>query len=115
MATPQAIATAASCYSCLPDPLAALIYLLAQNAGVTDPQTIATNAACYSCLPDKMAAILYLLDSGGSAGGSVGDMVFLTGANVPVAAPASGKGIAYNEVPNVWVWNTTSARWDQIV
>lgn len=117
MATPQAIVDGATCFTCIPDKLSALLYLLANNAGVTDLQTIIDGARCYSCIPDKWAAILYLLDNGGGGGGggASGNIVALTGANVPVAAPASGSGVAYNEVPNFWVWNTTTLAWDNIV
>jgi hypothetical protein len=96
----------------------AVLYLLAVQAGIMDPQTIAENSRCYACIPDKQAAVLYLLDqiSSGGGGGS-GSVVALTGADAPTPAqgPASGGGVAYNEVPNLWVWNTTTSQWDQIV
>lgn len=117
MATPQAIATGAECFSCIPDKWAALIYLLATNAGVTDPQTISTASECYTCIPDKLAAILYLLDNGGGGGGGggTGDIIALTGTNVPAAAPSSGKGIAYNEAGSMWTWDTTALSWTPIL
>lgn len=73
MATPAEIAAASSCFRCISDFEASLLYLLSQIAGVADPATIAANASCFNCIADKQAAILYLLDqiaSGGSGGGT---------------------------------------------
>lgn len=72
MATPAEISIASACWNCIPDKLAALLYLLATNAGMSDPATVAANSACWSCVPDKWAAALYLLDNGGSGGGGGG-------------------------------------------
>jgi hypothetical protein len=112
MATPQEIATGAACFSCIPDKLAALLYLLATNAGMTDPQAIATASACYSCIPDKLAAILYLLDGGGGGGGGGGES--LCGAVDPVAAPSGTCGLYFNTVAqSFWAWD--GANWIQLI
>lgn len=84
-------------------------------------QEIETASACYACISNQGAALLMLSNaivvngSTGGGGSGSGDVIALTGSNVPAAAPTSGKGVAYNEVPNVWTWNATAARWDQVV
>lgn len=111
MATPQEIATGATCFACIPDKLAALIYILATNAGMTDPQTIATASACYSCIPDKLAAILYLLDGGGG-GGSGGSSN--CGIVDPVDPPTGDCGLYFNTVDqSFWAWN--GAAWVELI
>lgn len=86
------------------------------------PAEIAAASACFSCLPNPQAALLYLANTivvnGSTGGGGSGTtLVVLTGSNTPTNAqgPASGGAMAYNEVPNLWTWNTTALRWDQIV
>lgn len=118
MATPQQLADAAVPYDSIPNQGAAIIYLLAEISGMSDVQTIINNSACYQCIPAGLqgAIQIYLLDQiAAGGGGGIGDIVALTGSNAPAAAPSSGRGIAYNEVPNLWIWNTTSLAWDQIV
>jgi hypothetical protein len=110
MATPQDIATGAACYACIPDKLAALLYILATNAGMT-PQEIATGSACYSCIPDKLAAVLYLLDSGGSGGGGGSATCGLVD---PVAAPTGDCGLYYNTVDqSFWAWSGSA--WVELI
>lgn len=90
MATPAEIAAGASCFACISNKQEALLYLLAQIAGVTDPAIISANASCFACIPNKQEAILYLLDAiaTASSGGSGGFV--LCGSGAPVAAPAGG-------------------------
>lgn len=83
MASPETIAAGASCFTCIPNKQEAIIYLLAQIAGVTDPATIAAGASCYTCIPNKQEAILFLLDAimtgGGGGGGGTGCMLETNG------------------------------------
>lgn len=101
MATPAEIAAASSCFRCISDFEAALLYLLATNAGIMDPATIAANSACYRCIPDFEAAVLYLLDNGGSGGGSggdagVGSVLLTTGDPEGVLTAPTAAAIAYD-------------------
>lgn len=119
MATPAEIASGATCFRCVSDYEAAVLYLLSQIAGVAEPATIAANAACFDCIPNKQAAILYLLDTiavngtggGGGGGGAAADIV--TCADVdPVAAPTGTCAIWINRVSTaVFFWNSTTATW----
>lgn len=87
------------------------------------PQEIETASRCYACVSNQGAALLMLANtivvngSTGGGGSGSGSVVVLTGPNVPTPAqgPASGGGIAYNEVPNLWTWNTSTSQWNQIV
>lgn len=84
MASPETIAAGASCFTCIPNKQEALLYLLAQIAGVTDPAIIAENARCYACIPNKQEAMLYLLDTiavngGGGSGAGAGCMLTTNG------------------------------------
>jgi hypothetical protein len=128
MATPAEIQANSNCFSCLSDPLSALLYVfnqirIAGGGSAMTVQEIESASACYGCISDKPAALLMLANTiainGGTGGGGSGSgsVVPLTGSNVPTPAqaPASGGGVAYNEVPNVWVWNATSGAWDQII
>lgn len=83
MASPEEIANGARCMACIPNKQEALLYLLAQIAGVTDPAIIAENARCYSCIPNKQEAMIYLLDTiainGGGGGSGAGCMLETNG------------------------------------
>ena len=119
-ATPQQLTTDAVSFSNIPNQNAVIIYLLSQIAGMSDIQTIINGAACYTCIPSGLQGpiMIYLLNeiaAGGGGGGGSSEIVALTGSNVPGAAPAGGKGIAYNEEGNLWTWNVTDSAWDQIV
>lgn len=86
-------------------------------------QEIESASACYACVSNPNAALVMLANTiaanGGTGGGGSGSgsIVVLSGSNVPTPAqgPAFGGGVAYNQVPNVWVWNTSTSQWDQIV
>ena len=120
MATPQQLTSEASGFSNIPNQNAVIIYLLAEIAGVSDVQTMINGAACYTCIPAGLVGpiMIYLLNeiaAGGGGGGGNSEIIALTGSNAPGAAPAGGKGIAYNENGNIWTWNVTNSAWDPIV
>lgn len=95
--------------ACIPNKQDALLYLLAEIAGVTDPAVIAENARCYACIPDKQAATLYLLDNIASSGSAAASAVTCS-ASDPVAAPAGSCGIHYNTATQaVFIWD--GANW----
>ena len=86
------------------------------------PAEIAAESSCFSCIPDPLRSLVFLANAiavnGGSGGGGAnGSIVPLTGSNTPTPAqgPASGGAVAYNEVPNLWTWNTSLSQWDQLV
>lgn len=84
------------------------------------PAEIAEQSACYACIPNSQAALLFLANNisvSGGGGGTTTSIVALTGSNAPTPAqgPSSGGGVAYNEVPNLWIWNTSTSQWNQIV
>ena len=111
MATPAAIAAASSCFRCISDYEAAVLYLLGLQVGMTDPATIAANATCMSCVPDKQAAILYLLDAiatNGAGGGAIGSV--LCAAGVPVAAPTTTCAL-YVDLTTTALYFWTGAAW----
>lgn len=92
MASPETIASGASCFTCIPNKQEAILWLLAQIAGVTDPATIANEARCMACIPNKQEAMLYLLDqiATNGAGGGGG---LECGAGPPVDPPSGDCGI----------------------
>ncbi len=117
----QSLINGAACYDCtIPQGmrLSVLIYLFAQIAGVTNVQTLMNGAACYDCtIPDgmKMSVLLYLADAISTGGGSGATEVFsLAGGNAPANVP-TGAGVSYNANGQVWVWNTVSQAWEQII
>lgn len=121
---PQDLITETGCLNnLLPGQLAAIqTYLLAVMADVSpDPATLLPLANCFACLNSNqlLAINTYLLclinNNGGGGGGGGAVQVFpLTGSNTPAAVPTGG-GIAYNEVGDVWIWNTTLADWEKII
>lgn len=72
--TPEQVAALSACWKCLPDFRAALLFLLATNAGMTIEQVIA-GSACWRCLSDFQSAELFLLNeivTNGTGGGGAG-------------------------------------------
>lgn len=92
--TPEQVAALSACWKCVPDFRAALLFLLATNAGMTMEQVIA-GSACWRCLADFQAAELFLLNSIASAPAPVSDAV-TCGAGAPSTAPSSGCGVYYD-------------------
>lgn len=94
--TIEEISALSSCYRCLPDRQAAILFLLATIADVTIDE-INAGSACYRCVADFASAELFLLNTiatnGSTGGGSSG---VTCGAVDPVAAPAGSCGLYYN-------------------
>lgn len=120
MATTEEIISGAGCIDCaIPKglQLAALLWIY-QQANNVSIQEMIDGAACIDCaIPKGMqpAVLISLINSGsGGGGGATGTIYELSGSSSPTATP-SGPAVAYNEVPNVWVWNAASSTWFQIV
>lgn len=95
MATPAEINELSRCFRCVGDFEAALLYLLATNAGIMDPAVINANSTCYRCVADFESAALYLLDSIATAGAATAGQV-TCGSGAPTVAPPSGCGVYYD-------------------
>lgn len=105
--TPAEIAANSSCFRCISNYEASLLYLLGQIAGMADPAVISANAVCFDCISNKEASILYLLDQIVTGGGGGGGSDSVTcGAVPPVAAPAGACGIYYDTVTQaLYIWD----------
>lgn len=123
MATPAEIATDASCYACIPDQAAALLYLLNQireNGGgsAMTPAEISNASTCYACIPDKQAATLYLLEaiySGGGGGGASSGVTCSASSN-PSGTPTGNCGLWVRlDTGEMWVYNSGTASWNQLL
>lgn len=78
MATLGELAQGASCYRCLEDQQAAMLWQLDQirilaGGSIMNLEQIAQGASCYTCLPDKLAAVVFLFNELGESatGGGV--------------------------------------------
>lgn len=121
MADAPTLTSEAACIDrCIPKgmAMAVQILLLQELAGNTmNPSELTAAAACYDrCIPkgQQPAVIIYLLDQINGGGGAGSQEVFaLSGSDVPVAVPASGNGMAYNEDGSVWIYS--GGAWAQII
>lgn len=104
MATPAQIAEASSCFRCISDEQAAILYLLGTIAGVTDPAIIARESACMRCIPDFDSAALYLLSTiATNAAAAEGQVT--CGVGAPVAEPTHACAIYYDTSNDaVYIW-----------
>lgn len=117
--TPSDISEDSTCFSCISETQAAILYLLDQirvNGGgiVLTPGEISENSTCFSCIADFQAALLYLLNQI-VAGGSGGSGSIACGAADPVAAPSDPtKCSAYYQTTSkvVWWWNSATLVWE---
>lgn len=95
--TPEELAALSACFRCIQDRQAAILFLLAQIAGVTIDQIIA-GSACYRCLSDFQAAQLFLLNTiatdTAAAAAAAGQVQ--CGATDPVAPPTGSCSLYYN-------------------
>jgi hypothetical protein len=121
MADAPTLTSEAACIDrCIPKgmAMAVQILLLQELAGNTmTPSELTAAAACYDrCIPkgQQPAVITYLLDQINGGGGTGSQEVFaLPGSTSPVAVPASGNGVAYNQDGTVWVFSGGS--WNPII
>lgn len=105
--TPEQVAALAACWRCVPDFRAALLFLLATNAGMTIEQVIA-GSACWRCVADFQAAELFLLNeivtNGTGGGGGSGEV--LCGAVDPVAPPTTTCALYFQTVSQaLYAWD----------
>lgn len=112
-----------ACYSCTSAGVVKVLELglLRQILLALDPMadtsvnTLLASVPCYACLPAGQQALIGLallkqiVDTGGGGGVEYGIVD-------PVAAPPGNSGMFYNTTSGaVWVWNPTTASWDQII
>lgn len=122
MATTQEAIEGAICIDCaIPKGLQipVLIWLYQQIAGVSTIQEMIDGAVCIDCTIPKgmqIPVLIGLVNAGGSGGGS-GQVVALSGSNAPSSPPTDPTlaAVAYNGVPNLWVWDVATAAWFQII
>lgn len=122
MATTQEAIDGAICIDCgIPKGLQipVLIWLYQQITGVSI-QSMIDGAVCIDCAIPKgmqIPVLIGLVNTGGTGGGGTGQVVALTGTNSPTSPPDDPTlaAVAYNAVPNLWVWDTASSTWFQIV
>lgn len=116
LSTPQQLATAATCFSCVPggEQMSVLIYLFARIAGVPlDPNILMANAKCVSCIPpgDQMSVLIALADQIANGGGS-STSCLLCGAVDPTDVPMCPCALFYQTTTSgLWYWDSAQAAW----
>lgn len=103
--TPEQVAALSACWRCLPDFRAALLFLLATNAGMTMEQVIA-GSACWRCIADFQAAELFLLNQiatdTAAAAAAAGQVQ--CGAVPPTTPPTGSCSIYYDTVSTAFYY-----------
>lgn len=126
---PQALLTAANCYSCFGSDRGSMELLklallqkilLAQNPNaVTDPQTLLSQASCYSCFASspglmQLLELALLGNIAANGAGASGSVLCGSGAPSNANAPTGSCGIYYDNNPasptygQIWQWSGTA-------